>query len=245
MPESMPLLRLTTSWDDGHPLDRRVAAELGRRGLPGTFYVPRHNVEGRPVMAAADIRALAAEGFELAAHTSDHVRLPGLSREAARRQIEEGRHWLEDVLGAPVRGFAYPGGHPGPWGRALAREAGFAYARTTRMLCLGPGPDPFAMGTTAQIFHHGLPALLRNWLRHGGGGNRLAVLSDLRSGGGLPAAMAVLFARARRQGGVLHLWGHSWEIEQRDLWAAFDDIMAMAADLVPADGRVTNEGVTR
>lgn len=242
MPE-VKHLRLTTSWDDGHPLDRRLAESLTRRGIPGTFYVPRRNVEGRPVMAPADIRALAAAGFEVAAHTSDHVRLPGLPRAEACLQMQEGRRWLEDVLGSAVKGFAYPGGHPGRWGRGLAREAGFAYARTTRMLCLDPGPDPFTMGTTAQIFPHALPALLRNWLRHGGGGGRLGVLADLRSNGGLTAAMAALFARARRRGGVLHLWGHSWEIERRDLWAALDDIMAMAADLVPADDRVVNGGI--
>ncbi|MFV3130372.1 hypothetical protein [Niveispirillum sp. KHB5.9] len=87
-------------------------------------------------------------------------------------------------------------------------------------------------------------ALLRNWLRHRGGIDRLGVLGDLRSAGGL-AAMAVLFARARRQGRVLHLWGHSWEPEERDLWQAFDDIMVMAADLVPVDCRMVNEGVAR
>lgn len=232
-------LRLTTSWDDGHPLDRRLAECLARHDLRGTFYVPRGNVEGRPVMAPAEIRALAAAGFEIAAHTRDHRRLPGLPRAQARGQVEDGRRWLEDLLGAPVRGFAYPGGHPGRWGRTLAREAGFAYARTTRMLCLDPGADRFAMGTTAQLYPHRLPALLRNWLRHRGSG-RLGVLADLQSRAGWLAGLAALFGRAAAQGGVLHLWGHSWEIDRLGLWPALDEILARAAALVPADGRVAN-----
>jgi hypothetical protein len=31
---------LTASWDDGHPLDFRIADMLERYGLTGTFYVP-------------------------------------------------------------------------------------------------------------------------------------------------------------------------------------------------------------
>lgn len=239
MTDSKPL-RLTTSWDDGHPLDRRLAERLAHHGIRGTFYVPGSNISGRAVMDAGDIRALAAAGFEVAAHTYEHLRLPGLPLEEARRQVEDGRRWLEDILGSAVRGIAYPGGHPGRWGRQLARDAGFAYARTTRMLCLEPGPDPFDMGTTAQVFPHRLPALLRNWLRHGGGCRRLGVLSDLGSRAGLLAGMEAIFARARQQGGVIHLWGHSWEIERTNLWPALDEILARAADLVPADGRVTN-----
>jgi hypothetical protein len=31
---------ITTSWDDGHPSDLRVAELLIKHGLRGTFYVP-------------------------------------------------------------------------------------------------------------------------------------------------------------------------------------------------------------
>ena len=35
-----PSTCITTSWDDGHPLDLRVAELLAKYGLQGTFYVP-------------------------------------------------------------------------------------------------------------------------------------------------------------------------------------------------------------
>ena len=53
-----PALRFTTSWDDGHPLDLRLAELLATHGFSGTFYVPRGNREGRPVMTTAELRAL-------------------------------------------------------------------------------------------------------------------------------------------------------------------------------------------
>ena len=34
---------ITTSWDDGHPLDFRVAELLAKYGLPGTFDAARPN----------------------------------------------------------------------------------------------------------------------------------------------------------------------------------------------------------
>ena len=35
-----PATYITTSWDDGHPLDLRVAELLSEYHLQGTFYVP-------------------------------------------------------------------------------------------------------------------------------------------------------------------------------------------------------------
>ncbi|HEY0835728.1 MAG TPA: polysaccharide deacetylase family protein, partial [Azospirillum sp.] len=176
---------LATSWDDGHPADRRLADRLARHGIAATFFVPLANAEGRPVMSPADLRALAAEGFEVAAHTLDHRRLSSLPLAEARRQVVEGRSRLEDILGGPVIGFAYPGGRTGRHGRRLAAEAGFAYARTTRMFCLSPGDDPLMMATTAQIYPHRAGAVLRNWARRGGGLDRLRLAARWLAAGGL------------------------------------------------------------
>jgi peptidoglycan-N-acetylglucosamine deacetylase len=50
-----------------------------------------------------------------------------------------------------------------------------------------------------------------------------------RSADWVSAATAVL-ASAAKSGGVFHLWGHSWEIEEAGQWSALDEILAgMAA----------------
>lgn len=246
-----PLSVLTTSWDDGHPLDMKLAEMLARHGVTGAFYVPARNRRDRPVMTPSDLRQLAAAGFEIGSHTLDHRRLSGLSRAEARRQMADGRAALEDMLGRPVAGFCFPGGRSGRWGRALARELGFSHARTTQMLSFDPGADPFAMATTAQIYPHRTPALWRNWLRHGGGIDRLATLRALKlRNGDDPAAalgdvLAALAARAAERGGVLHLWGHSWEIEACGLWATLDRALAAAAAAFPPERRLDNHTLAR
>ena len=62
----MPQSFMTTSWDDAHPLDLRIAEMLARHNLSGTFYAPRS--AETEVMPLADLREL-SRGFEIGAHT--------------------------------------------------------------------------------------------------------------------------------------------------------------------------------
>src|SRR5467141_345594 len=93
-----PATHITTSWDDGHPLDLRVAELLTKYGLRGTFYVPRTAEHG--TMTTAQIRELNA-AFELGAHTLHHVVLTGATRQEAWQEIAGSKSWLEDNAGSP------------------------------------------------------------------------------------------------------------------------------------------------
>lgn len=234
----MPESSLCLSWDDGHPADRRVADLMLRHGLRGTFFVPLGNVEGRPVMQVKDLRALSRDGFEIGAHGVDHRRLVGLPRSEARQQIIDAKQHLEDMLGVSVAGFCYPGGRHDPFIRAAVADSGFVYGRTTEMFRLDIGHDPFRMPTTLQAHSHGAAALLRNWLRQGGGLARLGLAWRQWRTEDLPGHAAMLADIVVKSGGVLHLWGHSWEIETEDHWGWLDRIMAAMA-AVPQLRRAT------
>lgn len=73
-------------------------------------------------LSAADLRELAGLGFEIGSHTLTHPVLPTLGSEAKRREIQTSRPALEDVVGAPVRTFAYPYGAMDEEAVALAGE---------------------------------------------------------------------------------------------------------------------------
>ena len=71
----------------------------------------------------------------IGAHTVTHPRLAALEAGEARREILDSKRRVEAEIGRPVRHFAYPyGGPDAAAGRefAMAREAGFASAATTR-----------------------------------------------------------------------------------------------------------------
>src|SRR5437879_13418201 len=61
---------ITTSWDDGHQLDLRVAELLTKYRLHGTFYIPKAAENG--TRKAAQVREL-SRAFEIGAHPLHHV----------------------------------------------------------------------------------------------------------------------------------------------------------------------------
>jgi hypothetical protein len=236
---SRPLI-VTTSWDDGHPSDMRVAELLARHGLAGTFYVPTRNSEGRPVLGAADIRALSS-GFEIGGHGWDHVVLTGLSRADVRVQVSQNKAWLEDLLGARLRGFCHI---RGAWSRETADEVraqGFAYARAVTGFHARVGQDAFAVPTTLQFFPHRVGAVLRHLVRRGPSALRIALAGVALGQNDLVDRVEAMALACQARGGYFHLWGHSWELDAHDLWDELDAALGVLAGLRGEARYLTND----
>jgi peptidoglycan/xylan/chitin deacetylase (PgdA/CDA1 family) len=222
-PVSRPLL-VTTSWDDGHPSDLRVADLLDKHGITGTFYIPCSNSEGRPVMPATDIVRLGSR-FEIGGHTRDHVVLTAVAPELAEGQIRANRCRLEDLLGHEVRGFAYVRGHYNQNVRALVGNAGYSYARTVRNLMSTPGHDRYEVPTTVQFFPHRDSVYLRNYLSGGPSLQRSRILRAVMGRSELAVRLLRVAEACFASGGYFHLWGHSWELDEHDLWGELDKFL--------------------
>lgn len=127
----------------------------------------------RECLPTQTLRSLAgAPGVTIGAHTLSHPMLARHPEGMARREIADGKAWLEAELGMPVRHFAYPVGDPASAGRrefALAKEAGFASAVTTR-------PGHLFAGHAEHL--HALPRISLNGLHQSEGALR-ALLSGL------------------------------------------------------------------
>ncbi len=237
--------RFSLSVDDGHPLDLRVAELLDRFGLNATFYVPISNDEGWPVMEAAQLRSL-AQRFEVGSHTLSHRFLSTLDDGAARRQISEGKQQLEDILGQPVQGFCYPGGQYRRRHMAMVRAAGFAYARTTQNLRIDTAPgQPLAMPTTLQFYPHPRSVVLRNFVSQRHWLQRRETLQIALASADWQQRAHRLLEHAIARGGVFHLWCHSLDLEQLQLWEAFAQFLARVAALLPPSQRVSNGALAR
>ena len=103
------------------------------------------HVAGDLMMTSAQVRALAAAGMEVGAHTHLHPILARIPPEAARAEIEGGKRALENLLQDTVRLFAYPNGKPGKDYTRVhveqARAAGFEAACSTAHGVAAPGAD--------------------------------------------------------------------------------------------------------
>jgi peptidoglycan/xylan/chitin deacetylase (PgdA/CDA1 family) len=129
-------IAVVTSWDNGPKTDRILHRKLEEFGYKGTFFVYASRIGSAGYLDEADIRKLIADGHELGSHGLDDTRLETLSSDEALRHMVESKAQLEAMFGVPVHGFAYPGG--GEMGQdqlsALAKQAGYRYARTTHSI---------------------------------------------------------------------------------------------------------------
>ncbi|HYL70042.1 MAG TPA: polysaccharide deacetylase family protein [Candidatus Dormibacteraeota bacterium] len=119
------------TFDDGYDNFATVAAPiLEHEGFVATAYVVSGFV-GRPYyMSAAQVRQVSAMGMVVGAHTVHHLRLTALPLPAAAAEIQASKAALEQLLGHPVRDFAYPYGSWDPTVASLVAQAGFSDATT-------------------------------------------------------------------------------------------------------------------
>ena len=212
---------VTTSWDDGHPLDLRLAELLSDYGVRGTFYFAPRSRE-REVLELADLRRLAGQ-FEIGGHTLTHPDLRALDQRNLDDEVAGGKRAVEDAIGRPVEMFCYPKGRCNERVRLAVEEAGFIGARTTQLFRFDV-PDPFRMPTTLTVKSAGMAYWLpRAVLSLSGRGLRLLADVDLRIAW-LRLARG-LFRHAFEHGGVYHLRGHSWEIEQHAMWNDLEEVL--------------------
>lgn len=93
------------------------------------------------------LRALRQNGMGIGAHTVNHPILATQDSASARREITESREYLEELLGEPVRMFAYPNGRLGndytQDNAEIVKSAGFDAAVSTNWGTCNIKTDPY------------------------------------------------------------------------------------------------------
>lgn len=196
---------VTTSFDDGHTHDRRIVGAFNEWGLKGTFNLNSGLLrrEGTPSPDGARSYLDASEvadlyrGHEVAIHTATHPHLPRLDASQIALEVLEDRKALEDLVGYPVRGMAYPYGTYDQRTIDLLRSLGIVYCRTCENAepCFPP-KDPLAWPATAHQY---------------------------AAGPSVPERFQHLYDNSRR-GGVFFIWGHGFEFHDRNDWEALERI---------------------
>jgi peptidoglycan/xylan/chitin deacetylase (PgdA/CDA1 family) len=214
---------VTTSWDDGHVDDVRLAELLKKYGIAGTFYISPENVELSPEerLNIEQLQHLATS-FEIGAHTLTHRHLPTLSDEDAVRDIVGSKDSLEQIAGRPVESFCYPAGKYEPRHVLMAQNAGFRIARTVQRFIFNV-EHPFECGTSIHTYDHWSDTW--SLLRYA----RFNPILFLKLYHHWDRQAIHMFDRVQKTGGVFHLWGHSWELAQRDGWKRLENVLAYIA----------------
>jgi peptidoglycan/xylan/chitin deacetylase (PgdA/CDA1 family) len=221
---------VTTSWDDGHTLDIRLAEMLDRYGMSGTFYLPL-SYDRFPVMAKEEIRALRAMGMEIGSHTLTHPNLTKLRKNQALHELVESKKMLEDIVGELIVSFCYPAGKFNPMVRSWVVEAGYKLARTTLAFRIDKKFDSFCMPVSFQFFPHMRIVSIRHALKEGNLTGLINWWRLWKMESDLMQLLELLLNFILKNGGILHIWGHSWEIEEFQLWGILEEAFRCIANL--------------
>lgn len=206
---------VTTSWDDGHQCDLRLAELLKSHGLSGTFYVSPScsEFDKRDLLTEQQIHDIGRE-FEVGSHTLTHPRLPDIPIEDAVEEITSSKQQLEDVTGKCVTSFCYPYGAYNPVHRDVVRDAGYLFARTVSRYEFDLR-SPLDAPTSIHAYNHWTDL----WKMAKFSRFNVSEFLQYRHWDHLSDAM---FDYVLEAGGIYHLWGHSWEIDEHDDWRQLD-----------------------
>jgi peptidoglycan/xylan/chitin deacetylase (PgdA/CDA1 family) len=113
-----------------HEARLELLDELLRRTNQTASVRPSHQV-----MTREEVSKLAGMGlFEIGAHTVTHPKLSAQSAATQQAEVVGSKKWLDEIVGKPTGGFAYPYGGSDHYTQATVqavRNAGFRNACTT------------------------------------------------------------------------------------------------------------------
>jgi peptidoglycan-N-acetylglucosamine deacetylase len=205
---------------------------LKDHGLKATFYVAPENQEfaKQDLLSLPEVSDL-SQDFEIGAHSMTHRRLPTISEQEAAREITESKAVLEEVIGKEITTFCYPGGAYTESHVQLVKDAGYRYARTVARYTFTVD-DPYEAGTSVHVYTHRSDVWqTARFMRF----QPIKVLRCLE----WDALAKAMFDQVIKEGGIYHIWGHSWEIDGHGDWERLESVFRYISEN-PKVSYVTN-----
>ena len=206
---------VTLSYDDGRKYDKQLAEIINRHNMKCTFNITTKCIGNEDSLSGEEIKELFNEGHEIAVHSFNH-RAPGQTRPIEGiKDVLQCRSNLESLLGAIVRGRAYPNsgitsmdsGDTYENIRGYLKNLDIVYART-----LGGDNDSFAIPTDWYAWmptaHHNNPHIFEYIEKF----VNFAPEKVYESG---------------RQAKLFYIWGHSYEFAEDNNWDKLEKICSV------------------
>jgi len=218
----MKKIIVTTSWDDGHVLDLKLASLLKKYSIKGTFYIPPKNREFSQNQLLTDRQIIGlSKDFEIGGHTLTHPALTKVDLAEAEREILGGKQYLERLTGQKVISFSYPRGKHNLAIQNLVRKSGFLYARTVERHKFSMPKNFYKSPTSLHAFKQYQDAFkiarFSRW-------RPIAFLENMNW-----ENLAKRTFDNLGKGSVYHFWGHSWIIDRKNEWKKLENVLSYIA----------------
>jgi peptidoglycan/xylan/chitin deacetylase (PgdA/CDA1 family) len=150
----LPQRLVVLTFDDGYKdFYDEALPMLDQHGFTGTLFMTSGFIaeagsqqnQARPMLSWSQLAEAAGAGIEIGAHSSTHPQLDQLPEKLLSEELYSSKSRLEDGLGIPVGGLAYPFGYSNAKVRQVAREAGYAYGYAVGNTMATRESDSFAL----------------------------------------------------------------------------------------------------
>ena len=195
---------VTFSYDDGDKADRRLVEIFNNYGMKATFNLIPSRFDGETVVSSGEVSSLYA-GHEIACHTYSHPHLERLPLTGQVREISLCRAALEQLSGGIVRGMATPYGGKNSDTVAAMNALGIAYCRNAGVSGGLSVPADF-LDWTPSCHHTGAPAVIEKY-------------------------RSEWIHQPWQYGGLLFIWGHSFEFDRANNWELAEQICSSLAGI--------------
>jgi peptidoglycan/xylan/chitin deacetylase (PgdA/CDA1 family) len=138
---------MAITFDDGYADTPEAIELLCDRGLRASVFVTTGHLGGVTMITRRALKRLAVQthAVEIGAHSVTHPHLDELSSAEIDREVSTSKQQLEQVLGGPVRSFAYPYGSYDRRVRHSVISAGYESAAAVKNAVSHRGDDPWAI----------------------------------------------------------------------------------------------------
>lgn len=212
-------MKIAFSWDDGALEDRELFELHNKYEIPGMFFIPTKNREGRSVLTGGDLKNSESKYVQFGGHTENHTYLTDIPFAGVESEVKNNKDYLENILGHSVDHFCFPGGKYNDAIMHTVRKY-YTTVRTADTMCFNN-----SSGLIKPAFHfypRGVKSLIGNAVRNGSYKEGLYVLRN-RKRDYFDLIMGMLDMHANDDA-VIIIWGHSWEIELMGLWEKLDNL---------------------
>lgn len=192
---------LTMSYDDGKHEDRRLVSLFNKHGIRGTFNL-NSGLEGDPVRIPQAEYPDLYKGHEVACHTVSHPTIARCPLTSVAREVIDDRIKLEQIMGYPVRGLAYPNGSFSKEICDMLPQLGIRYGRVVGNSENFDIPEDFLRWKATCHHNYKLMELGRQFVED----------------------------KKKQYLRLMYVWGHSYEFTNHDNWNVIEEFCELVGE---------------
>lgn len=216
-------MKIAFSWDDGALEDQKLFVLHEKYKIPGIFFVPTRNCEGRDVITPKIMREAESKYVSFGGHTDNHRYLTQIPITDVDAEILHNKEYLEDALGHKITDFCLPGGKH----NTEIVDIVYRYYKTIRTAdTMNFSYRGGLLKPTIHFYPRGNKSLFGNALRNKSYAQAAYVATHYNVNY-FDLVTELIEREQYNDESIIIIWGHSWELEQYQLWDDLEKIMRL------------------